>query len=481
MNRSAIARTGAILLLCAAAASGQTPKDNTAGQVTVAGPRPLPSLKPSVQLTVPEAPNGGTVVKPGTKLSVAEAVRIALANHPDIALSAASVQSSAGALRQQKSGLGPSLTLSATEQHSRTMRISGSSANVAGETGSASVEVSQLVYDFGRTNGSVNAARQDLKAAKYALDGTRIQVVLAAKQGFYGYVQARRLTAVAEQQLHDQQQHLDEAQARYQAGDAAWGDVPRALASVASAQASLTSAQRDELEARMTLAEAMGVDPRTVVDVGEQPEAAADVKPDALVDQALRNRPEMAQARANLEAAKVRLSVSRLAQAPQISAFGGMSASNSSFSDSASGQAYVGISLTATPFDSGLTRGKIEQSRAAVASAEASLRSTQQSVTQSVLAAHLDLQTAIQQAASAEAQVASAEESLRVAEGRYRAGEGTLLDVTDAQTTANEARVSLVNARAKISLSAAALAYQLGQPASGAAADVKASTGPKTK
>jgi len=152
-----------------------------------------------------------------------------------------------------------------------------------------------------------------------------------------------------------------------------------------------------------------------------------------------------------------------------VSALVGVSTNNSSLSHSTSGQGYLGIAIQISPFDGGLVRARVDEARASLASSRTRLEATRRDIAQAVLAAHLDLQAARQQAASTEVEVASAEESRRIAEGRYRAGQGTLLEVTDAQAALNEARVSQVNARAQISIAAAALSYQLGRPADEAA------------
>ena len=129
MNRCAVATGGVAVLLCATVAFGQTADNGTGAKLTVTGPRPLPSLAPAAQLTVPPPPKREPAVAPGARITVRDAVRIALANHPDISTSVAAVQSASGALHQQQSSLGPQVTVSATQQHSRTMRIWGTSTS----------------------------------------------------------------------------------------------------------------------------------------------------------------------------------------------------------------------------------------------------------------------------------------------------------------------------------------------------------------
>ncbi len=474
-----------LLALCCAAASAQEPAGTAGAEakdgsvptaLTVTGPRPLPALPAIPSLSVPAAPQDQTPSPAaGQRLTVREAVQTALANHPDVALSRNDVQSAAGGVRVQRSGLGPTVTVSLSQQTQQSFALSsgsgavGGAGNILGLAGSTGAQAQQLLYDSGRTKDSMAAARHQLAAAEQSLESARNQTVLNVKRAFYQYLQYRRLTGVAGRQLKDQGTHLEEAQARYRARVAPWGDVARALASVASAQSSLAGAQRDELQARLNLAVAMGIDPRTPIEPAEEDEDAPDLPAASLVERALSSRPEVVQVQATVAAAERTLSAAGKGNSPQLNALAGLTTSNSTLSSSANGQGYVGISLQFSPFDSGLVRGKVQEARASLESARTRMEATRRDITQAVLSVHLDLQAARQQAAATVVQVASAEESLRIAEGRYRAGQGTLLDVTDAQTALNEARVGQVNARAQISVAAATLSYQLGQPADTAA------------
>jgi outer membrane protein len=452
--------------------------------------RPLPALPPSPRVAAPRV--AGDSVPADRPLHLDEAVRIALAHQPDVETARASLRSAQGALRVERSARRPQVTLSLSQQVTRPFDIVASSATQAaggsgggatpgtgsaaagttsslGVTGSSSVQGSQLLYDFGRTSANVAAARSEVRAAESSLAETRAQVVLNVKTAFYTHLQNHRLRLVAERELLDQQSHLEEARSRYRAGVVAAGDVARALAAVAAAQTSLAEAQRGEEDARLALNTRMGVDPATSVTPAEEEEATPELQPEALVREALSARAEVRRAEAAVTAAEQRLRAEKKGNLPSLSGVAGVSTSNSTFSQNAQGQPFVGFSLTATPLDGGLTRGRVEQAQAGIESARASLRSVELDVSRQVLGAYLDLQSAQQQVLSTSVEIASAEESVRVATGRYRAGLGTLLDVTDAQATLNDARVRQVNARAQVAAAVANLLYQLGQPAETAA------------
>ena len=76
--------------------------------------------------------------------------------------------------------------------------------------------------------------------------------------------------------------------------------------------------------------------------------------------------------------------------------------------------------------------------------------------------AYLNLKTAEQRIATADAEVANAKESLRLLEGRYQSGLGTLLDVLDAQTALLTATTNRVNNQSLVDQARAAMVHAIG-------------------
>src|SRR5207245_6947241 len=115
---------------------------------------------------------------------------------------------------------------------------------------------------------------------------------------------------------------------------------------------------------RVNLALFMGVDPRTPIqtsETGEPAAAAPDV--DALVRTALAQRPEMQQAQANVEAARFGVSAARTTNAPSIAANLGLGSRGANF-PRGNDTLTIGVALQFSPFDAGLTAGRVKEARA---------------------------------------------------------------------------------------------------------------------
>lgn len=455
MSRNAVlALTALILMSFTIAAGGQTPPIQPVVQQT-----PLP---PPVEIDAPSDPPAD-VCQP---ITAAEAAAIALMRQPDITAARAEVDAASGRVRQAKSGLLPNLNAGASYTN-MALAPDGSKTSVSSATApgyQVTANLRQLIFDFNHTRSLVSQATARQKSAMANLDRTKSDVVLAVKQAFYEFVQNQRLVTVNEANLRNQQSHLASAQARLDSGVGLPADVVRAETAVASAAFNLNLARQAALASRINLATLMGVDPRTPIQTAEtgEPEIADDDL-EKLVESALENRPEIRQVEWDQQAALAGLNAAKTGSAPSLGAVAGWLQRGSDFPPDGKTLTY-GFTVQWTPFDSGLTKGRIQEARADLEQSKAQAESLRIRIINEVSQAYLNLNTAQQRLVTADAEIANAEEALRLVEGRYQSGLGTFLDVLDAQTALLTARTNRVNAQSAVDLARVALAYAIGQP-----------------
>lgn len=429
------------------------------------------------ELQVPPLPSDLPAIVPTDRpISLDEAIGIALANEPQLALAQHTSEAARGRARQAASALYP--TLSVAAEHTRTGPAVGGQAGGVGSTftvGGYTTDLSarELIYDFGKTPGSVGQARSQAESARQALAQARQDVVNQVKQAYYTLLQNQELVAVQQRTLADQRAHFDLATARFDAGVAPRVDVVRAEAAVADAVLNLATAENSAAVSRINLNLALGADVRTPTKV-QQTEEPAPLLPDAgaLVEQAFASRPAVQQVRAGVAAAQHALAAARATNLPAVVLNGNYGLRGSSFPPDDGSWSY-GVSLQWPLVDVGLTRGRVQEAEANLLVAQTQLRQQQDSVASQVVQAYLNTQTAGQKVTAAESSVASAEESLRLAVGRYESGVAAYLEVIDAETAAITARVNLVNARYGLSTALASLEQALG-------IEYQAQAGPRT-
>ena len=99
----------------------------------------------------------------------------------------------------------------------------------------------------------------------------------------------------------------------------------------------------------------------------------------------------------------------------------------------------------------------------AAINADASLRDARFAAQQSLVQYLGALRTASEQVAIQLVSVAAAEEALRVQQQRYQLGAGTILDALTTQTTLNQARFQLIQARFNYRIAKAQLEALVGR------------------
>ena len=276
-----------------------------------------------------------------------------------------------------------------------------------------------------------------------------------------------RLVEVNEQNLRDQQDHLALAQARLKSGVGVSLDVVQAETAVASAILNLTVARTNSSLASANLAAVMGIDPRTPIapaSDGEPPPPSDDLS--ALADLALKRRPEVIQAQADIVAAQYGVGAAKTGNEPSMSAFV-QAIQQGNIGIFAGTLTAVGAVIEWTPFDSGLTAGRVKQARAGLETSKLQLASAKTAVTLDVSQSYVNLKTAQQRVVTSAAELKNAQEALRLARGRYSAGVGIFLDVLDAQAALVTASTDQVNALYGVDQARVALAHALGLAVTG--------------
>ena len=471
-------------------------------------PKPVPGQTPPITPNVkelavpipialpPAAARSADV--PNRPLAADEAVRIALRSQPSIAAARAAIAAAQGRTEQVRSGLLPTVSLSAGYTHTETLATEGRASSTSGQgstgstgtgagntggtgTGSdigtidttsgtgttstglrASANIRQLIFDFNHTRDLVRQASLQERAAADNLARVQSDLVLAVKQAFYQYVQNSRIVTIGEENVTNRRSHLDLARARLNSGLGLPSDLVTAETAYSEAVTNLVSARNNQTIAQITLALNMGIDPRTPIDAGpsgEPPLTTDNVQ--SLVDTALRQRPEILQAQSLIGAARYGVNAARSTNAPSLAGNLGAFTRGNNFppgDDSVS----IGVTLNWNPFDGGLTAGKVKEARANVDSAQANLASAQLTVVSDVSQAYVNVRSAEQRLITTDSEVANATEGVRIAQGRFGRGLGLFLDIINAQAALVTARTNRAAAQFGVDQARAAVTRAIG-------------------
>ena len=182
---------------------------------------------------------------------------------------------------------------------------------------------------------------------------------------------------------------------------------------------------------------------------------------DDLIQAAMRMRPDLAAAQAQVRAAQSNVTVQESLGKPSISAFGSLGGTNSvPGPDPRSGA--IGVQLNIPLFTGFRNTYRVYQAREQVEFEAANRDRLASDISLDVWRAYQDLRTQRQALDAANDLVASAVENYNVALARYKAGVGTITDLLTAQSAQIDAELQRIRARYQWNLAKATLAKAIG-------------------
>jgi outer membrane protein TolC len=156
----------------------------------------------------------------------------------------------------------------------------------------------------------------------------------------------------------------------------------------------------------------------------------------ALLDEALKRRPEARQARLNAEALDAQVRRTFRDFFPDITGTGAYGGVRTSLDEAWS----ASLSLSWSIFDGGNRIARYREARANLEAAQARVRAQDLTIAQDVEQTIITVNEADERIQAAQKAVESAQENFRLAQGRFDAGVGTILELTDAQLALTQAQ-----------------------------------------
>ncbi len=403
----------------------------------------------------------------GEKRALQDCIDTALRNHPSIRAANESVNAAGAKVAQSASSYFPQVRASTGYSQNQSTGALGESITKDYTT---SLSVNQTLYDFGKTGHALDATRASRRSLE--LDQERVvqDVILNVKQAYFALLAAEKLVIVSQKSLDQAESHYRQAQAFFRAGSKPKYDVTRTEVEVNNARLELINAKNSAKISRITLNNAMGTDPGADISVEDVLSEPAEVSSlERALAEALKNKPELLKADADIQAAQDRVKAEQSNYLPSVSANGSYSwstgtAEAGSFPKQDIGNSWnAGIMLSIPLFEGGLTRGRVSEARANLLVLEAQRDSLRQSILLEVNRAYADLESATARVGVMQTALKKARENLDLAQGRYEAGVGPYIEVTDAQVASLKAETDHVQALYDYQLAAAKLYRAMGR------------------
>jgi outer membrane protein len=316
----------------------------------------------------------------------------------------------------------------------------------------------------------VKSSNEQAKAQQENVVTTREQVLLQVDQSYFGVLKAQAILTVAQQTVKERQLVSDQIAELEKNKIRSGLDVSFANVNLAQAQLLLIQAQNDVQASYAQLSVALGYSDRRTYQLADEsvpPAPPSAVAP--LIQQALKDRPELIGQRLNVQSAQSYTTAERDLWLPTISgvgvaglvpvvAAGGLAPATLPAPRYAAAGFNVNI-----PIFNGHDFGALRAEANYQAQAQnQNLRDLQNRIIRDVQTAWLNANSGFQRLSVTQQLLNEANDAFDLAQSRYRLGLSSIVELSQAQLNQTQAQIEQTSAKYDFQAQISALNYQLG-------------------
>jgi outer membrane protein len=402
-------------------------------------------------------------------LTLAEAQRLAVANNPQLSAAQFNASAASQVPLELRANFEPTLSgaLTGVGADSGSRLAAGALNNpvVYNRVGTGLL-LSQLVTDFGRTSSLVDSAKLHAQAQDQVTQTTRAQILLAVNRAYFGALRAEAVLKVAQQTVTARQLVADQVSALARSNLKSTLDVSFANVNLSDAKLLLAGAQSNVKSAYAELATAIGLPGQYgqggfSLALEPMPDLLPDTV-DSLMDQALRDRPELASLRLEQNAAQRFAQAEKDLMLPTISV-----AASAGFVPTADVQVpgrygAVGVNVSIPVLNGHLYRARRTEAELRAKAAAQNVNDLANRVARDVRIAYLNASNAFERLSLTTELLDQARLALDLAQRRYDLGLGSIVELSQAQLNVTGAEIAGSSAQFDYQLQRANLSYQIG-------------------
>lgn len=328
------------------------------------------------------------------------------------------------------------------------------------------------IYTSGRVDAQERAATAEAQAVAADIETTRADLRLEIVRAYWAAATAREAVRVLEESSARADAQLRDARQRFDVGLVPPNEVSSLEAQRSREQAQLIEARNIRESTLVDLRRLIGADPETVVDIADSldaPAAAESPTTPALIQEAVKQRPERKALTLRLDGVEARQQAAMTANKPVVALGGGVDYANPNpriFPRKGEWQESwdVSVNVSWSFLDFGRTKAQVAEAAAAATATRARLAEFDSVVSADIRQRLLDLDSSQAMVKAATDAVRSAAEARRVVGDRFGAGVATSTDVVVAQVAMLETELARTRALAGVRLAEARLHRALGRP-----------------
>lgn len=387
-----------------------------------------------------------------TTLTLAQAEQLALRNHPRIASAGLNAQAARKIIDETRSAYFPTIAanVTGTDALEGTVIAAGALTTSSLSTRFASgMSLLQMITDFGRTSHLVRSSRLHAEAADENTARVRAGILVDVETAYFAALGTEAVLKAANAALESRRLSLRQVTALSQSALKSTLDVSFAQVLVSEAELAVYQAESNVQESRARLAAALGLErtqPFVLVDEPLPPALNPDMN--ALIEEGLRDRPDLNVLRRNSEASEEYAKAERKLKYPTVNvmgAAGGIPEHDPTLTHDDYGAA--GININIPVFNGGLFAARQSEAALRARAANKDIQDVSIQVSRQVQEAWLQANTTFRRLSVTGQLVTQANQALHLAQARYDAGLGSIVELNQAQLAQTSAEIDAASAK----------------------------------
>ena len=377
-------------------------------------------------------------------------IKIAILHNPEIDDARNQVQAAEGRSTQAASAYLPQLSAST---QAALVHIDGLTPTDEDSVLSGTLSGNQLIFDFGKTTGSISTAGKQVESARAYLNSVTTDLVYSVKASYFDIHSKHYLIQVATEQVHSYEKHHERAVEYYKAGVKSKIDVTNAEVELANSNLLLLQSEFAFKSARVNLEKIIGTKPNNGnYTIKKESHQLAEFNNllakipgtlEELLQRASLQRPDLIQAQKDIEASEFRLTSARGGYWPAIGVNGTYNTYETDLS-TFQNQWQLSVGLNWDFFSGLRTDGEVAEAKSNLRSSQARMHTIKLMTIQQVTDSYHLAQEKHKSVFLADKILKLAGENLSLADGRYKSGLGDLIEFNDAQLRFTKAKSNLI-------------------------------------
>jgi len=333
---------------------------------------------------------------------------------------------------------------------------------------SAGINLSQNIYDFGRTKKSVELNQNSKLLSQMNIEQIKQQLSLSVARVYYTISYLEKAIQIKDDQLKNLNEHLNLVQKKNATGSATQYDILTTKVKISTIENQKTDLQTSLEVQTAQLNSFLGNAASTALRLKEPTLNEAMVLPaDSLIQQAYRNRSEIKLSKQTENILNSKLGVTSAQNNPSFNLFANGGYKNGYFSnkleDTGKWNYAAGVTLKVPIFDANRTKYSKVQVNNDISGNKDEMELIRRNITNEVVESRANLLAAANKVKQSELQLQQAQKAYELSKVNYEAGSITNLDLLDSFTSLSESKLSLYKAITDYEINSQKLKISVGE------------------